>query len=90
MIRPWIWVAALVPVWCVTNDAAALAQPARDVEQTFAASLTEMPTQPLSVQGAVYVPAYSSVSIVQGKIRADFSVTLSVHNASQEKPLVSK
>ena len=35
------------------------------------------------VSGAFYVPVYSSVSMSQGKLRADFSVTLSVHNASK-------
>lgn len=58
------------------------------LEQTFASSLTTLPAGPLSTAGSVYVPAYSSVSINQGKARADFSVTLSVHNASETKPLV--
>jgi Protein of unknown function (DUF3124) len=58
------------------------------LEQTFAAALTALPAEPLSTGGAVYVPAYSSVSIAQGNARADFSVTLSVHNASETKPLV--
>ncbi|MFC0241362.1 DUF3124 domain-containing protein [Rhodopseudomonas telluris] len=61
---------------------------APSLEQTFASSLTTLPAEPLSTSGAVYVPAYSSVSIAQGKARADFSVTLSVHNASETKPLV--
>ncbi|MGZ3408797.1 MAG: DUF3124 domain-containing protein [Xanthobacteraceae bacterium] len=69
---------------------AVMAQAAKSVEQTFANSLTDVPQQNLSVTGSIYVPAYSSVSIVQGKVRADFSVTLSVHNASQDKPLVLK
>ena len=42
------------------------------------------------VSGAFYVPVYSSVSMSQGKLRADFSVTLSVHNASETRPLVLK
>jgi hypothetical protein len=65
-------------------------QQARPLEQAFAPSLVEIPSQPLGVNGAIYVPAYSSVSIVQGKVRADFSVTLSMHNASQDKALVLK
>ena len=40
--------------------------------------------------GAFYVPVYSSVSMSQGKLRADFSVTLSIHNASETRPLVLK
>src|SRR5262249_8148356 len=43
---------------------------------------------PLAVSGAFYVPVYSSVAMSQGKLRADFSVTLSVHNASEASPLV--
>jgi hypothetical protein len=68
----------------------ALAQTPRPLEQAFASSLTDVPMQALTVNGQIYVPAYSSVSIVQGKVRADFSVTVSMHNASQAKPLVLK
>jgi len=60
------------------------------VEQNFASSLTGVPTEPLAVSGAFNVPVYSSVSMAQGKLRADFSVTLSVHNASETRPLVLK
>ena len=47
-----------------------------------------MPTENLGVSGAFYFPAYSSVSMSQGKTRADFLVTLSIHNASETRPLV--
>ena len=60
------------------------------IEQAFANSLTAVPTQNLVVSGAFYLPVYSSVSMSQGKLRADFSVTLSVHNASETRPLVLK
>ena len=60
------------------------------IEQNFAASLTAMPTENLAVTGAFYVPVYSSVAMSQGRLRADFSVTLSVHNASETRPLVLK
>ena len=49
-----------------------------------------MPAENLAVSGAFYVPVYSSVSMSQGKLRADFSVTLSVHNASETRPLILK
>src|SRR5258707_3958045 len=49
-----------------------------------------MPSENLGVSGAFYVPVYSSVSMSQGKLRADFSVTLTVHNASETRPLVLK
>ena len=67
---------------------AAGAQTAAGIEQTFAGSLTAMPSENLGVSGAFYVPVYSSVSMSQGKLRADFSVTLSIHNASETRPLV--
>src|SRR3954447_15339537 len=60
------------------------------IEQNFAASLTALPAENLAVTGSFYVPVYSSVSMSQGKLRADFSVTLSVHNASETRPLVLK
>ena len=68
---------------------AALAQ-SGDLEQKFANSLTTPPQGGLPVSGGFYVPAYSSVSMSQGKLRVDFSVTLSVHNASETQPLVLK
>jgi hypothetical protein len=67
---------------------AAEAQTPVGIEQAFSGSLTAMPTENLGVSGAFYVPVYSSVSMSQGKLRADFSVTLSIHNASETRPLV--
>src|SRR4051812_28491168 len=64
------------------------AQTAVGIGQSFSGSLTAMPSENLSVSGSFYIPAYSSVSISQGKTRADFSVTLSIHNASETRPLV--
>ena len=66
----------------------AQAQTAGGIEQTFAGSLTAVPAENLSVAGSFYVPVCSSVSLSQGKLRGDFSVTLSIHNASETKPLV--
>jgi uncharacterized protein DUF3124 len=80
---------AILAVLSILSSPAARAQSGA-VEQNFAASLTAMPTESLSVSGAFYVPVYSSVSMSQGKLRADFSVTLSVHNASETRPLVLK
>jgi hypothetical protein len=65
------------------------AQP-RSIEQAFATSLTALPSENLAASGTFYVPVYSSVSLSQGRLRADFSVTLSVHNASESMPLVLK
>ena len=66
------------------------AQTASTIEQNFAGSLTAMPAENLAVSGAFYVPVYSSVSMSAGRLRGDFSVTLSIHNASETKPLVLK
>ncbi|MCA1457231.1 DUF3124 domain-containing protein [Bradyrhizobium sp. BRP22] len=60
------------------------------IEQGFANSLTAVPADNLAVSGSFYVPVYSSVSMSQGRLRADFSVTLSIHNTSETKPLVLK
>jgi hypothetical protein len=68
----------------------AAAQPSGTIEQNFANSLTAVPAENLAVSGAFYVPVYSSVAMSQGRLRADFSVTLSVHNASESRPLVLK
>ncbi len=71
----------------------AMASPARSqtqpsLEQANANALTAVPAGDLNVTGAFYVPAYSSVLLSQGKLRVDFAVTLSIHNASQDKALV--
>jgi hypothetical protein len=72
---------------CLTA-ANARAEPNTGLLQNFANSLTTMPTQTPTVSGSFYVPVYSSVSMTPGKVRADFSVTLSVHNASESQPLI--
>ncbi|WP_456619767.1 MULTISPECIES: DUF3124 domain-containing protein [unclassified Bradyrhizobium] len=74
----------------LTLAAPAAAQSKVNIEQSFADSLTALPKEDLGVSGGFYVPAYSSVAMSQGKLRVDFSVTLSVHNASETQPLVVK
>ena len=64
------------------------AQTAVGIEQSFSGSLTAVPSENLGVSGVFYIPVYSSVSMSQGKTRADFSVTLSIHSASEKRPLV--
>jgi hypothetical protein len=80
---------AILAAMSILHCAAAGAQ-SGNIEQTFSASLTAVPTENLAVSGAFYVPVYSSVSMSQGRLRADFAVTLSVHNASETRPLVLK
>jgi hypothetical protein len=82
--------AAVLACFSLIHTSTAQAQAVNSIEQTFAASLTAVPPENLAVSGAFYVPVYSSVSMSQGKARADFSVTLSVHNASETRPLVLK
>jgi hypothetical protein len=67
---------------------AAATEPASSLQQNFAASLTALPAEPATVSGAFDVPVHSSVAMVPGKVHADFSVTLSVHNASEARPLI--
>lgn len=84
--RSGFWLAILAGL-AAMHTASVKAETA-GVEQAFANSLTAVPTENLVISGAFYVPVYSSVSMSQGKLRADFSVTLSVHNASEMRPLV--
>ena len=79
-------VAAGVALLLMMNVPTANAQPAAGIAQTFSDSLTPMPSENLGASGAFYVPVYSSVS--QGRLRAEFSVTLSIHNTSESRPLV--
>ena len=81
---------AILACLSILSAPCAQAQAAGAIEQNFAGSLTAVPAESLAVSGAFYVPVYSSVSMSQGKLRADFSVTLSVHNASETRPLVLK
>jgi hypothetical protein len=83
-------VAALLALLACLTAANARAEPKTGLLQSFANSLTTMPTQAPTVSGSFYVPVYSSVSMTPGKVRADFSVTLSVHNASESQPLILK
>ena len=81
---------AILAALSILHGAGAHAQGAGSIEQNFAASITTLPSENLAVSGAFYVPVYSSVTMSQGKLRADFSVTLSIHNASETRPLVLK
>ena len=87
-IRMRCFLIAILACVPMMRPPAAQAETAPGIEQAFSGSLTAMPSEILGVSGAFYVPVYSSVSISQGKVRADFSVTLSIHNASETRPLV--
>jgi hypothetical protein len=81
---------AILTCFLLIHPPGARAQGTNNIEQNFASSLTSVPTENFAVSGSFYVPVYSSVSMSAGKLRADFSVTLSVHNASETRPLVLK
>jgi hypothetical protein len=87
-MRIVLWLIALLGSFASALPAAA--QSKVNIEQNFADSLTALPKEELAVAGGFYVPAYSSVAMSKGKLRVDFSVTLSVHNASETQPLVVK
>jgi uncharacterized protein DUF3124 len=82
--------ATLLLALLASLGASGTGQAADSLKQTFADSLTAIPPGAQTVSGAFYVPVYSSVAMTPGKIRADFSVTLSVHNASDTRPLILK
>jgi len=54
----------------------------------FAEAIADVPCVPLVLRGRVYVPAYSSLIVGDGKDRLDLSVTLSIHNTSENVVLV--
>jgi hypothetical protein len=74
----------------ILHGGGARARTAGSIEQNFASSLTAVPTENLAVSGSFFVPVYSSVSMSAGRLRGDVSVTLTVHNASETRPLVLK
>ena len=85
MLKP-LRIVALILAFAVSSTA--LAEGPSTIQEQFAASLTDVPAGEFPVTGSFYVPAYSSVSLSGGRVRADFSVTLSVYNASEDQALI--
>jgi hypothetical protein len=54
----------------------------------FRASLVEVPDVTRPVRGAIYTPAYASIRIGSGRAGLRLAATLSIHNVSDEVPLV--
>lgn len=54
----------------------------------FAEALQPMPASVSGLPGRTYVPVHSSVMALGGTTRIDFSITLSVHNPSANRPIV--
>ena len=68
---------------------AAQAQTAADYPASFTGSLTELPSlERLAIRHTVYVAAYSTVRLGGGKGKVDLATTLSIHNTSEERPLI--
>ncbi|MDK9696637.1 MAG: DUF3124 domain-containing protein [Siculibacillus sp.] len=68
--------------------AAATAQPAADpLAASRAALIAGSDIGAAVVAGETYVPTHSSIVAGDGRTRIDFAVTLSVHNASETRPL---
>jgi hypothetical protein len=51
-------------------------------------SVADLPRDPLTIRGRLYVPAQSSLLIRDADTRLDFSVTLSIQNTSEKEALV--
>ena len=68
---------------------AAQAQTAADSPAAFTSPITELPTaQKMPIRHTVYVPAYSTIRVAGGKAKVDLATTLTIHNTSEEKPLI--
>lgn len=79
---------SLAALLALAAPAAAQESPRTDLAKTFAASLTALPAGALPVLGSFYVPAYSQVVRSAGGVTIAFSVTLTIHNVSETRPLV--
>ena len=67
----------------------ARAQTAADSPAALTSPLTELPTiQAMKIRHTVFVPAYSTIRVAGGKGKVDLATTLTIHNTSEEKPLI--
>ena len=79
--------ALLLAAVIVTSPARAERDALPAMLQPYAAALTEVP-RALPRQGAIYVPAYSTLSAIAGLTKVNFAVTLSIRNPSATRTLV--
>jgi Protein of unknown function (DUF3124) len=77
-------------IWAArTMITTARAQTAADSPAAFTSPLTELPTiQTMKIRHTVFVPAYSTIRLEGGKGKVDLATTLTIHNTSEEKPLI--
>ena len=77
-------------IWArAARISAARAQTAADFPAAFTGPLTELPNiQAMKIRHTVFVPAYSTIRVAGGKGKVDLATTLTIHNTSEEKPLI--
>ncbi|MCB1542328.1 MAG: DUF3124 domain-containing protein [Rhodoblastus sp.] len=80
--------AILATLLALAGPAPAQEAGSAEIVRAFATSLTAVPTGALPVRGSFYVPAYSQVVRSAGGVVIAFSVTLTIHNVSETRPLV--
>jgi hypothetical protein len=67
----------------------AVAQTRADHPAAFTESRTNAPSlRSLTIRQTVYVPAYSSIRLGSGRGKMDLATTLSIHNLSEDAPLI--
>ena len=72
----------------LTLPAAAQAPAADPLAASRAALIEGHPIGAPAVAGETYVPTHSSIRAGDGRTRIDLAVTLSIHNASETRPLI--
>ena len=67
---------------------AAQAQTPADYPASFTNSLVEPSLDRVAIRRTVYVAAYSTIRLGGGKGKVELATTLSIHNTSEESPLI--
>lgn len=91
ILRPLAVLATVAGALTISPAGAVAEQTARAPDQLsrFASSQTDVPERRTwTVRRSVYVPGYARLRLGSGKGNVDFGTTLSIHNASEAKPLV--
>ena len=70
------------------GTAVAQTRPADPLAASRAALIEVVPAVASASKGETYVPIHSSIRAGDGRTRIDLAVTLSIHNASETRPLV--
>jgi hypothetical protein len=79
---------ALVPFALAASLVTASAQtPPDPLAASRSALIAGADIGPAAISGEIYVPTHSSIRAGDGRTRIDLAVTLSIHNASETRPL---